>query len=639
MSTLSCSELLSAIRNKDIPFFLQEFTPIADTFSATELGSIGYALQQAVQITEAREQGFLATVDVAVLSSSNGMELPNQLCAALASYRICSKLNDTGYNQWRFEMMKTSLAVSDAGVQVTVCMLDESVVFENIGLTDNLDLIADKLVLCAQEIDRLVQHFQQNSQAFLILNTPLLSRDQQDVLLDFRSKAKLARLWHSFSAKLLMLPEQYERVFVIDSTLVLQGYLPDGKFYDPRLGAMAMLRWTTEATRGLADAQARAIRAMLGMNKKCLVVDLDNTLWGGILGDDGLDAVEVEQGDYGDAYAKFQQVVAALGRQGVILSVNSKNDDACVRKCFTERTMPLRLDDFSIVVANWNPKDKNIQHIVKALNIGDDSVVFVDDSAFECALVAQQLPNITVLHLKGDPTSYVEALLHHGWFDCLRITDEDRTRNTLYATEEKRQVLGTSFDSMDGYLHDLNLRIRIFAVTLREVHRVAQLTQRTNQFNLTTIRLSEAELLARLSAPHRLSLAIEVEDRFGSYGIVGAVFGTHVADEFTVENFVLSCRVFSRSIEQFVLSEMVDLARNLQCQQLIGHYVTSAKNQNFSNFYLDAGFGTLAADGDVRRYAHDVAHPILKPGWICGGSDHTIINAEIQAKYGNSRNC
>ncbi|MBC7814858.1 MAG: HAD-IIIC family phosphatase [Burkholderiales bacterium] len=619
MSALLCSDLLSVIRSKDIPLFLSQFAVAAHTFSAPELGSIGYALQQQVQIGEARQNGFVATVDVSILSSSNAMELPNQLTAALAADWICPRVSDTGYNQWRFKMMNAGPITSNAGTHVTVCLLDESIIFDVIGLTDDIDLVEKKLAECSREIDSLVSHFLENNQSFLILNTPLLSKVQQDVLLDFRSKARLSHLWCRFNAELLALPQRYDRIFVIDSAVALQGYLPHGEFHDPRLTSVAKLHWTTDAIRGMANAQARAIRALLGLNKKCLVVDLDNTLWGGILGDDGIDALEVEEGDHGDAYAKFQQAVAALGRQGIILAICSKNDDANVRQCFAQRRMPLSLEDFSIVVANWEPKDRNIRHIVQTLNIGDDSVVFVDDSAFEAGLVAKHLPKTRVLHLDGDPALYVETLLRQGWFDRPSLTEEDRSRNKLYATEEKRTVLSASFSSMEDYLHDLNLQVRVFPVTAREVHRVAQLTQRTNQFNLTTIRLSESELSARISDPDMLNLAIEAQDRFGSYGVVGAVFGRRSGNSLTLENFVLSCRVFSRSIEHFVLSEVVDIARDMQCGRLVGHYLSSSKNQNFSNFYLDAGFSPIDADSDVRCYAHDVALMLSKPSWIRQG--------------------
>ena len=616
MSALLCSDLLGVIRSKNIPLFLEQFAASASSYSAAELGSIGYALQQKVHIDEAKQDGFVAAVDISIFSSSNAIELPNQLTAALAADRICPKITDTGYNQWRFEMMNAGTAASNPATKVTVCLLDESIVFEDMGLTEDIDLVARKLEVCSQEIDSLVCHFLQNNQSFLILNTPLLSRVQQDVLLDFRSKARLAHLWCRFNAELLALPQRHDRVFVIDSAVALQGYLPNGEFCDSRLSSIAKLRWTADAFRGLAGAHARAIRALLGLNKKCLVVDLDNTLWGGILGDDGIDALEIEEGDHGDAYAKFQQSVAALGRQGIILAICSKNDDANVRQCFGQRRMPLGLDDFSIVIANWEPKDRNIRHIVQTLNIGDDSVVFADDSAFEAGLVAKHLPATKVLHLNGDPALYVETLLRQGLFDRPSLTAEDSSRNKLYATEEKRKVLSASFTSMDDYLRDLNLQIRVFPVTPREVHRVAQLTQRTNQFNLTTMRLSESELSARVGDPDAVNLAIEAQDRFGCYGIVGAVFGKRTANNLTVENFVLSCRVFSRGIENFVLSEVLEMARTMQCGQVVGYFLASTKNQNFANFYLDAGFCVIDADSEIKSYALDVVAKLTRPSWI-----------------------
>ncbi|MFD0329344.1 HAD-IIIC family phosphatase [Streptacidiphilus monticola] len=266
-------------------------------------------------------------------------------------------------------------------------------------------------------------------------------------------------------------------------------------------------------------------RALRGKAKKVLVLDLDNTLWDGVLGDDGADGIAAATTFRGEAFGTFQKLARQIGSQGVLLAVSSKNDQEPVLEVLrTHPDMVLRDTDFVRINANWNPKDANLRDIAAKLNLGVDSFVFADDSTFETGLVAAGLPEVAVVRLDEEPALHVEKLLADGWFDVRELTAEDRERASLYRVESERQDLLDSSGSYEEYLEQLQVRVQVSAVGDLDLARVAQLTLRTNQFNLTTQRLQPDEVRARIDDPEHLVLSVRSGDRFGDNGVVGALF-------------------------------------------------------------------------------------------------------------------
>ena len=348
----------------------------------------------------------------------------------------------------------------------------------------------------------------------------------------------------------------------------------------------------------------------LVLSECALFLDLDGTLWGGVLGDDGPDGIELGTGRRGEAFAAFQRVVKQIGSQGVVLAVVSKNEAEPVARALREREgMVLREEDFVRVTANWRPKDENLADLAATLNLGIDSFVFADDSAFECGLVSRSHPDVAVVQLDAEPALHIEKLLADGWFDVREVTAEDRARTARYRQEVVRADFREGFASVQDYLAELDIRVDLDVPSDREVARVSQLTLRTNQFNLTTRRMQHDEVAAWIADPQALVLRITTADRFGENGLVGALFARWEADKvLRIENMLLSCRVFSRGIEAASLSALLQHARDAGARAVVGEYRPTAKNVIVRDLYSNHGFA--AQDGQTFRHDLQEIAPI-----------------------------
>ncbi len=438
-----------------------------------------------------------------------------------------------------------------------------------------------------------------------MLNTVPLPRAMTAQLVDHRSRAALGAAWRQANVELLRLAERYPSTVVIDLDPLLAQGVPA---VDPRLHSYARAHLSTPLLTAYAREIGHLGRQVVGALKKCLVLDLDDTLWGGVLGEDGVDGIELSGTHRGDAFTEFQRVVKQLGSQGVLLAVVSKNDQELVDEALRSRAeMVLHAEDFVRIIANWRPKHDNLMALADALNIGVDSLVFVDDSAFECGLVRHELPRVAVVQVGRDPALHIGAVLADGWFDVRELTREDRTRPAAYRDELARKDFLDGFASIEDYLAELGVEVVLAPVAEPQVARTSQMTLRTNQFNLTTTRLQPAEVRALLTEPKALTLAIRSGDRFGDNGLVGAIFCHRDGDVVHVDNMLLSCRVFARGIEQACLSALLRHARATGATEVRGTYRPTAKNGGVRDFYPRSGFRPVGDDSEALVFRHDLA--------------------------------
>jgi len=321
-----------------------------------------------------------------------------------------------------------------------------------------------------------------------------------------------------------------------------------------------------------------------------VVVDLDNTLWGGVVGDDGVDGIVIGPNAEaeGEAYLEFQRYLQALGRSGVMLAVCSKNDPEVARAPFREHPdMALRLEDFSAFVANWKPKVENLRDIARELNIGVDSMVFIDDNPVERDLVRQVIPEITVPELSEDPAEYLEALERGLLFERPRLTSEDLARSQMMAAEVLRRQSQAELD-VDSYLGSLELIAQRGTVDAATEPRVTQLINKTNQFNLNGNKLTSPETHAY--AMSGIARWYRLRDRFGDYGIVSAVVGTIDERRLVLDNWVVSCRAFQRTLEAFILRDIVEIARAKRCDVVALRFVDTSRNSYADAALREMGF-------------------------------------------------
>ncbi|TWB28676.1 HAD superfamily phosphatase (TIGR01681 family)/FkbH-like protein [Nitrospirillum viridazoti] len=363
------------------------------------------------------------------------------------------------------------------------------------------------------------------------------------------------------------------------------------------------------------DLVARLVAAKQGRSFKCLALDLDNTLWGGVIGDDGLEGITLGQGSaLGEAYVAFQAYARDLSRRGVILAVCSKNDEKNAREPFERHPdMILRSQDISCFVANWTDKATNLRHIAKELNIGIDSIVFVDDNPFERNLVRQELPMVAVPEVSDDPTFFPRILAAAGYFEGLAVTEDDLARTTQYAGNQQRESFRSQATDMASYLAGLEMRLISRDFDRIGLQRIVQLINKTNQFNLTTRRYTDAQVQGVMEDGNAVGLQLRLTDRFGDNGIIGIVIGRLEETDFIIDTWLMSCRVLGRQVEVTTLNVIAERARALGARRLVGEYIATAKNGMVREHYQNLGFTVVHSDELGSRSELDIEGFSLRP--------------------------
>ena len=358
------------------------------------------------------------------------------------------------------------------------------------------------------------------------------------------------------------------------------------------------------ATPLYGEPVARLLAAKQGWSAKCLVLDLDNTIWGGVIGDDGLDGITLGQGSAaGEAFLAFQKYARDLAKRGIILAVCSKNEEVDALSPFERHPeMLLRRSDIACFVANWRDKAQNIRAIAEHLNIGLDTLVFVDDDPFERNLVRSELPMVQVPELPNDPARFANCLVDAGYFESFAITDEDRHRTEFYQANATRETLRAKSADFSAYLRDLGLELVWRRFDKVGLSRVVQLINRTNQFNLTTRRYTEEDILEVMRDEKALGLQFRLLDRFGDNGTIAIVIGRLLdGADLMIDTWLMSCRVLGRQVQEATLHVVVDEAKRLGARRILGEYRPTAKNGIVKNHYAKLGFSTIEVDKNGRR--------------------------------------
>jgi FkbH-like protein len=353
-----------------------------------------------------------------------------------------------------------------------------------------------------------------------------------------------------------------------------------------------------------ADVIARTIGAIRGKAKKALVLDLDNTLWGGVIGDDGVEGIKLGQGSAtGEAFLAIQRMALELRARGVVLAVCSKNEDAAARLPFREHVeMLLRENHIAVFQANWTDKATNLRSIAEALNIGVDALVFLDDNPAEREQVRRELPLVGVPELPEDPALYPRMLAAAGYFDSVAFSDEDRARAELYQSNAERAELMAAASDMESYLKSLDMVCTIGGVDARNRARVSQLINKSNQFNLTTRRYTEAEVAAAEADPARYLAQVRLADRFGDHGLISVLFADKAQDEWEIDTWLMSCRVLGRRVQEAALADLAHAASAEGAKRLVGKYLPTAKNAMVADHFAKLGFTAAGElpDGGTR---------------------------------------
>lgn len=370
------------------------------------------------------------------------------------------------------------------------------------------------------------------------------------------------------------------------------------RWHDPRGWHNAKIPFSLDAVPLYADHVCRVLAALKGKARKCLVLDLDNTLWGGVIGDDGVEGIKLGQGNgMGEAFLAIQHLAADLRNRGVILAVCSKNEDANARIPFREHLdMVLKEDHIAAFVANWTDKPTNLRTIAQTLNIGTDALVFLDDNPAEREIVRRELPEIAVPEAGDDPSLYPGMIARAGYFEGIGFADEDRQRADMYQANAARLQSAASITNIDDYLASLQMVLTARPFDAQGRGRIAQLTNKSNQFNLTTHRYSEADIAGFENDQNRFTLQVRLTDAFGDNGMISVIMFDKRGEAWVCDTWLMSCRVLGRRVEAAVLDIVAKAATAAGAVRLEGLYIPTAKNGLVEKHFEKLGFMKTSED-------------------------------------------
>lgn len=470
-------------------------------------------------------------------------------------------------------------------------------------LADSADQVSDKLNACLEHYLIAVDGFHKRFGATVILNN--LPYPQYRVLGNLDGIEELGLSHFILELNRLLAEASKQRSFlVIQDVHYLSAQVGIDNFFDwDRYHSYRIVESFSGAVH-LAHNLSRVLSAQLGRTKKVAVLDLDNTLWGGVIADEGIQGIRLGQSDpLGEQFILFQDYLRQLSRRGVLLAVASKNDEHLAKQGFSHPASRLGLADISSFQAHWDTKDKSIGTIASELNLNQDCFVFVDDNPAERALVKDACPDVQVLEA-NEPLTFLRILDREGYFEPSSLTQEDLARVSLYSSESARKRARAPGVDYQEYLIRLGMRGEFGPIDKAAQMRAAQLINKTNQFNVTSLRVTEAELARMLNDPRFLCLMGLLDDQFGAHGIITVVVGEVAGTTLHLSHWLMSCRVLKRGVEFAMFEHLVQSCRERGVEKIVGYYIKTEKNAMVANLYPDLGFreanpGGVMAAGSV----------------------------------------
>jgi FkbH-like protein len=449
---------------------------------------------------------------------------------------------------------------------------------------------------------------QQTKARILYLNYPEID---ESVFGSYANKVTTSFIYQlrKFNYELMNLSIQNQNLFICDISSLYAKYGRDFMF-DPTIYTSTEMILSVDGVPLVAKRIIDIVSALQGKFKKCLILDLDNTVWGGVIGDDGLEGIQLGHGlGIGKAFTEFQMWVKKLKQRGIIICVASKNNEETAKEPFDKHPdMVLKLDDIAVFQANWETKVDNIRTIQSILNIGFDSMVFLDDNPFERNIVRENIKGITVPELPEDPAEYLEYLYSLNLFETASYSNLDKDRTKQYQVEAQRVSLSKTFTNEADFLKSLNMVSVVSGFTKFNTPRVAQLSQRSNQFNLRTVRYTDADIEDLANDPNVIDLSFTLEDKFGDNGLIAVVIMKPLDKEtLFVDTWFMSCRVLKRGMESFTLNTMVEKAKAAGYKKIVGEYLPTPKNKMVENHYTGLGFSSVegAATAQFELYVNE----------------------------------
>jgi len=466
-------------------------------------------------------------------------------------------------------------------------------------------------------IEELLSAIKSQSKAKIIFHNFLLPEYPVFGIIDTQHEMSQKRAFEKINNGFAEIVNKFNDVYLLDYEHLVSLY---GKknWYDEKMWYMAKAPISRIGLEALAEEYIKYFKASIGMTKKCIVLDLDNTLWGGVLGEEGIEGIKLGYTSPGSAFVDFQKEILKLYHKGFILAINSKNNEENIIEVFEQHpAMVLRKKHFASLKINWRDKVQNMKDISEELNIDMNSFVFFDDNPVERELIKQQLPEIHTVNLPKNPHHYPKIIRELSDFERLSFTKEDKKRGEMYKAQVRRKKLEKSSTSLEDFYSSLQMKAIINLNNTFSIPRLANMTQKTNQFNLTTNRYSENDISNYISSVNHYVYSLQLIDKFGDNGIVGEIIIKGKDRVWEIDSYLLSCRVMGRTVESAFLFFLVDEAKKADIKRIIGTYIPTNKNQPVRDFYKDHGFDLIKENEGTTIWELDVEKSSLKcPDWI-----------------------
>lgn len=601
---------------------LVEAAPTARNYLtvAERLKSLPLPLEEALS----RGEGGGSEIRIALLGNATLDQLASYVSVECRRAGFRPVVYQAPFDQYTQQMLDPTSGLYAFAPDVIILAVHASRLFPNIhhdplALSD-VDREAE-IEAGLASMNRLLQACTQRTQALILVHNMVAPHHPAVGILDWRQQPGQAELFAEINRRLATLVRTtYRGVYVLDEDRI-QSSVGKAHATDARQWLTARLPWTESVLLGLAREYMRFFKPYRARARKCVVLDLDNTLWGGVVGEDGIEGIQLGADAPGNAFVAFQRELERLWRRGILLAVCSKNNAEDALPVFdTHPAMLLRSSHFAAYRINWQPKPNNLRELAAELNIGLDSLVFIDDNPVERAAVRAELPEVLVPEWPGDPAQYRQALLELDVFESLALTDEDRNRGKLYAEQRTRREFEEASvgSSVEEYLADLQMVVEIAPASAATLPRIAQLTGKTNQFNVTTRRYTEGDLLAMQSRGYEV-FGMRVTDRFGDNGLTGvAILGPVLDGAREIDTLLLSCRVMGRQVETALLDFLAERTRAEGGHVLRGDVVPTAKNEPARDCYARHDFTLLEEQANgTSVWQLDVAESAPRaPRWL-----------------------
>jgi FkbH-like protein len=572
------------------------------------LAGFGLSAQQSLSLSRAikRVQGEdlapFARFRLGVLASATFDLVIDCIPAAAARHGVVAELLSAPYDQVMQQALDAESEINQARLDAVLVAVDHRWLKLDRALLGGSrdERVADALERLGTVVDSLRQH----GDSTAILQTVAAPPQSLFGSYDRRMRGSMRAMIDDLNRGIVALAEETGS-YLFDVAALAERIGTD-LWFDPAHWVSYKLPFSAECFPVYAEMLGRLLGAIRGKARKCLVLDLDNTVWGGVIGDDGLEGIKLGEGSArGESFLSVQHCALALRERGIMLAVCSKNNDDVARRPFRDHTeMVLKENHIAVFQANWTDKPANLEAIARTLNIGLDALVMLDDNPAERAQIRAALPMVAVPELPNDPSQYTWYLMTAGYFEAVSYSAEDSARADSYASDAQRAEVRATSRDLGDYLASLEMMIRFQPFDGNGRGRITQLINKTNQFNLTTKRYKEADVAAMEQSDSVFTLQVRLEDKFGDLGMIGVVICRSIGDGdvWDIDTWLMSCRVLGRHVEEAMLAKVVTEAKARNIRRLIGRYIPTAKNAMVSEHYAKLGFALVEESEAGRRF-------------------------------------